>query len=337
MPPSDRRAVTSIEIDGPDTLVMVLSEGIGSAFLTHVEDGPVTLRYCNHDVAAVVSDFARYGPEGSFLFDVPGLAIEVIAEEGLRRHSLADPYRYQPCTELTPEPDAPFRALVIPRSPELDQIRWDASTTQSDLSRSPEPSPDEEEGDQEWVESADEEFEDEELRGEVIAQVRIAASGWFDGSVSELVALSPTEVGTIERWAPDDPGELRTWTIAEGERAAAAARWAVEELDRVLDGFAASEHLLRLIVDGIVGDDFALAGGYPVDEADDDEDADEDDGWDDEEVFPVRITLVDGVTGIDPASEFLAEPVDGIRSDRRWRVRSGGATHLLDEDVRGLS
>jgi hypothetical protein len=345
MSASDRRAVASIEVEGPDTLVIVLAEGIGPALLTHPQDGPTTLRYCNHDVDAVLADLARYGPEGSFFFHVPGLAFEVFAEEGLRRHSLADPYRYQPCTELTRDPHAPFNALTIPRIPELDQIRRDVRTAKQDLNRWPEPpEPDEDEGDledEEWEEEEDlEDDEEEELDGEVIAKVRIAASGWFDGSDSELVALSPTELGTIERWEPDLPGEVRTWTIAEGERTAAAARWVVEELDRVLDGFSAAEHLLRLIVDGTVEDGFVLAGGYPVvEEVDDvaDEDMDPDEAWDDVEYFPVRCTLVDGVAGVDPAPEHLAESVDGIRSDRRWCVRSGGVTHLLDPDVRGTA
>ena len=61
----------------------------------------------------------------------------------------------------------------------------------------------------------------------------------------------------------------------------------------------------------------------------------EDNSWVDEEMFPVRITLVYGVAGVDPAPEFLAQPVDGIRSDRRWRVRSGRLIHPLDPDVRG--
>ena len=367
MSASDRRAVASIEVEGPDTLVIVLSEGIGPALLTHPQDGPTTLRYCNHDVAAVLADFAQYGPEGSFFFHVPGLAFEVFAEEGLRRHSLADPYRYQPCTELTRDPHAPFNALTIPRIPELDQIRRDVRTAKPGLDRWPEPPRsddelDEEEWeedeseededldddeDEEWDEDddADEDFEheDDELVGDVIAKVRIASHGWFDGTTSELVELSPTELGTRERWTSADPGEVRTWTIAEGERAAAAARWVVEELDRVLEGFSAAEHLLRLIVDGTVGDGFVLAGGFPVDEEDGDaEETDEDqypdayvDAWGDVEYFPVRVTLVDGVAGVDPAPEHLAEPADGIRADQRWCVHSGGVTHLLDPDVRG--
>ena len=83
-----------------------------------------------------------------------------------------------------------------------------------------------------------------------------------------------------------------------------------------------------------------LAGGYPLENAgdtDDEENEDEDASWVDEEMFPVRITLVDGVAGVDPAPEFLAEPVDGFRADQHWCVHSGGVTRLLDPDVRGTA
>ena len=348
-PAHERHDVASIEPDGPDTLVLVLRTRLGPDLLAEAQDGPTTLRYCNHDVAAILADFARYTSDWQFLFHVPELAIEVRTEEGLRRHALVEAYRYRPCAELTRDPRDPFSAFVIPRIPELDQIRRDAWTPKPDLNRWPEP-PSADGGEHdldddeeiEVDEDLDEDFEgeDEEIDGEVIAKVLIAASGWFDGSASELVALSRTELGTLERWASDDPGEVRTWTIAEGQRAAAAARWAVEELDRVIEGFSAAEHLLRLIVDGTVGDGFVLAGGYPLEDAEDADDEEdvgeaEDNSWVDEEMFPVRITLVYGVAGVDPAPEFLAQPVDGIRSDRRWRVRSGRLIHPLDPDVRG--
>ena len=342
---NERHDVASIEPDGPDTLVLVLRTRLGPDLLAEAQDGPTTLRYCNHDVAAILADFARYTSDWQFLFHVPELAIEVRTEEGLRRHALVEAYRYRPCAELTRDPRDPFSAFVIPRIPELDQIR------RIDRPSTPVPSgglipPEDDDDDAElldddidgehddleaedWGEGEDHgEDEDEALIGEVIAKVRIAASDWFDGSASDLVALSPTELGTIERWHPSEPGEARTWPIAEDDRPGAALRWAVEEIDRVLDGFSGAEHLLRLIVDRTVGAGFLLVCcDANMDEAEV--------AGEEGETFGVRITLTDGLDGVDPAPAWLAEPVDGLRTELRWSVVADGVTYALDPDERG--
>ena len=53
------------------------------------------------------------------------------------------------------------------------------------------------------------------------------------------------------------------------------------------------------------------------------------------ETFGVRITLTDGLDGVDPAPAWLAEPVDGLRTELRWSVVADGVTYALDPDERG--
>lgn len=332
---SDRHLIEHAELDGPDTLVLVLGPTLAQGRIPGLRHERRTVRYCNHDAAAVLADIRGLLADDLAWLHASAPAIEFVTDDRvIHRHSVVDPYRYQPCADLTLDPRWPLAALDIPRVPELDQV-----TPVAPPRRQPErivtlhdaeayddlDDPEDPDGDfEEEFDEDDEEYEgeldededefdgegledEEELDGEVIAWVRIPAVDWFDGSTSELVALSSTELGTIQRWSADDPGEVVRWDIDPDDRGVEVARWLVAELDRVLDGFPGGAQLLRLLADGTLGDRFALVH----------------DGHDGEESFRLRLTFTATAEELTRAAAgALAWTEDGERSEGTWWVIS---------------
>ena len=167
---------------------------------------------------------------------------------------------------------------------------------------------------------ADEEAEDgwedlddeEELAGELVATLRIGPCGWFGGAESELLAIRSDHLAYLERWDPSEPAYVFTWRIDPGAQIVAAAYWIVREIDRLLEGFPASRHLLRLIADGTIEDRFTLVH-------------DGDDGEDGEESFAVRFAIfADDLVVRAAARDVAVRGIDwtagGMRADGAWRL-----------------
>jgi hypothetical protein len=147
-----------------------------------------------------------------------------------------------------------------------------------------------------------------------IAELHIASSGWFDGATSELIEVTPTVVGTVEGWGSDLPAGVRAWRVGDEGSGVAAVRWVISELDRHVSGFPCGEHLLRLIADGTVGDQFDLVCVESYDPTA---------SFDDVigETFPIRISVpVDEEDVARAVAQGAFARRDGIRAGDVWQV-----------------
>jgi hypothetical protein len=121
MPAMDFHVVEHMESDEPDTLIIVIGR---TEDLVNFPDTPVerrVLRYCTHAADELLEDF-RKAPSGTS-FDRPRLELNPPSRDGyMRRYPLADPYRYQRCHELMPDPRDPEQALELPYLKEREQI-----------------------------------------------------------------------------------------------------------------------------------------------------------------------------------------------------------------------
>lgn len=344
MAASDRYELLELVQVGPDTLELVLGPRLDGQPLPRRGGDAIRLTYCTHDVAAVLRVWAGRDTDTRMWLHGAGPTLEWSGEDRvIHRFALAEPYRYVPCRDVVVDPRDPFRTLSVPRIPELDQLvragllpadpGSSRPATQEDLDAAWEEDeaaedadelldalaaelgtdvPDDEELEDDELDE-DEDGEDDGLVGDVVATLRIGASGWFEGGRSELLAVGPEVFGCMQRWDPSDPGEPVTWEVAAAERSAATLRWAVDELDRILDGFPGGRHLLRLIADGTVEDRFELRC----------------DGDEGEETFRVRLVLTP-VASADTAAVRAAAAAlvdadrgwtaDGVRADGAWTL-----------------
>ncbi len=117
----DFHVVEHLASDGPDTLIIVIGR---TEDLVNFPDTPVerrVLRYCTHAADELLEDFRR--APSRMTFDRPRLELNPPSPDGyLRRYPLADPYRYQRCDDLMPDPRDPERALELPYLKEREQI-----------------------------------------------------------------------------------------------------------------------------------------------------------------------------------------------------------------------
>jgi hypothetical protein len=316
MPADARYDVERLEQVGPDTIRFLLGPQHGGwprglpPRMPGAGRQRIELTYCHHDVSAILEVVARVGRGTELWFDVSGVNLEWAGEDQIIQYiSLCEPYRYQPCRDLSRDPQWPFDALTIPRIPEIDQLAAAGIKTKLTVGQ---PVDDGEVDEARFADLEDE--EDERLTGEVVASLRIGASGWFDGASSKLLAVSPTEVGYEARWDPLDRGEDVIRDVEPGGLAITSLRWVVEEIDRLLDGFPAGRHLLRLVADGTVEDRCSLV---------------HDDG-DGEESFAVRFVVgapdadvraaATKLAACDPDAGGYAGSAEGIRADGEWRL-----------------
>ena len=330
-PANTRYDVERLEEVGPDTIRFLLGPQHGDGVFPPLRPGPgrerIALVYCNHDVPTILDVYARVGQGTHLWFDASGVRLEWAGEDRVIHHiPLCEPYRYQPCRDLSSDPRWPFGALTIPSIPELDQLEEAGVNTKLTVWEPPDEDEEDEErfaaiaDDEDAAEDEDDEGweEDEGLVGELVATLRIGASGWFEGAESELVAVSSTRVGYRERWDPMDRGEDVFRPVEVGGRTMTALRWVVDEIDRLLDGFPAGRHLLRLVSDGTVEGRFSLLH----------------DGGDGEESFAVRFHVEAGELDVRAAARDLAlfGPDDGglrgtaggMREDGEWRLAVPG-------------
>ncbi len=323
MPTDTRYDVERLEQVGPDTISFLLGPQLRSSSRGWPPRMPgegrqrIELTYCHHDVPAILEVVARLGQGTELWFDASGVNLEWVGEDRFIQYiSLCEPYRYQPCRDLSRDPRWPFDALTIPRIPELDQLAAAGIKTELTVGQ---PVDDAEADEARFADLEDEEDEecdaaDERVTGEVVASLRIGASGWFDGASSKLLAVSPTEVSYEARWDPTERGEDVIQDVEPGGLVITSLRWVVEEIDRLLDGFPAGRHLLRLVADGTVEDRCSLV---------------HDDG-DGEESFAVRFHVeadeadvraaATTLTACDPDAGGYAGSADGIRADGEWRL-----------------
>ena len=332
MPANTRYDVDRLEEVGPDMIRFLLGPQLGGGVFPPLRPGPgrerIALTYCNHDVPAILEVYARVGQGTHLWFDASGVKLEWAGEDRVIHFiPLCEPYRYQPCRDLSSDPRWPFGALTVPPIPELDQLAEAGVNTKLTVWKPPDEDAedearfaqiadgegsddvddedDEDDAEEDWEELDDE----EELTGERVATLRIGPCGWFDGASSELLAISPDHLAYLERWDDSEPGDAVTWRIDPDAQNVAAASWIVREIDRLLEGFPASRHLLRLIADGTVEDRFMLVH----------------DGDDGEESFAVRFTIVADDLEVRAAARDVAVTgidwtEDGVRADGVWRL-----------------
>ena len=112
-PSVERNVIEALASDGPDTLIIVIGRTCDLVNFPEVEVERRMLRYSTHAAASILERFDEVGFRT--WFHQRGPEIECGVERGgIIRYPLIEPYRYQPCSELVPDPHDPEAALELP-------------------------------------------------------------------------------------------------------------------------------------------------------------------------------------------------------------------------------
>ena len=121
MPSVERNVIEALAADGPDTLIIVIGRTCDLVNFPDVAVERRMLRYSTHAAASILERFDEDGFRTDFYQRGPEIECGV-ERGGIIRYPLIEPYRYQPCSELVPDPNNPEAALELPRLEGADDL-----------------------------------------------------------------------------------------------------------------------------------------------------------------------------------------------------------------------